>query len=151
MKKICILAVCLCVLTACAQPIAPSEDIPERVALITPAEVGDAVGVTVGEPQFMWEEDVAYSSENGSVLAQISVKELTAAEFAAMRDSLSSSGTVIDAPHLGEVAFFDEASCNLMVYSAGRAMNVCVTYASHRPNDSLVAARQLAALTLERW
>jgi len=70
------------------------------------------------------------------------------AVFDAMLEGFSAAGTLTDAPNLGEKAVWCEEQLNLLVYAEGVTLDIRVEYATARPNDSLLAARHLAALLI---
>ncbi len=147
-----LLAVCI---VGCGKTPNTDDDLPPDVSvdilpLLTPEDVWNASGIKVGEPQDSEEGAVAYFSEDTFSTVYVAAQETTRAAFDTMKENLVLAGTVVDAPNLGDVAFWCEAQCSLIVYANGKTIDVQVTYATDRPNDSLLAARQIAALLIEK-
>jgi hypothetical protein len=145
--------VLLCVITGCGQQPeqSPTEMVVQMSSYLLPDEVRTAVGFSVGEPLEIADGSVAYTSVDGGSIVYVSSKEMSRESFDSMMTEIAGNGSqYIDAPNLGEKAYWIEDEVNLLVYAKGVGVDVRVEYATHRPNDSLLAARQLAALYLEK-
>ncbi len=153
---ICLLAVCsLLSFAACGD----SADMPENLTevpvadlstLITADEVYTATGFRVGEPVAYADGGVNYYSADGSCSVYIGRQEMSVEEFDTLT-ATSADGEMAwtAAPALGDKAAWCEDALELLVYADGYALDVLVEYGTSRPNDSLIAARHLAALLLE--
>lgn len=121
-------------------------------AFLTAQQVRDATGFAVGEPIRYADGGVGFYSADGQSSVYVDRQEMSAEQFDALLASFADNDmTLIDAPELGERARWCEEALELVVYARGYALDVQVTYGTSRPNDSLLAARQLAALLLETW
>ncbi len=118
--------------------------------LLTADEVTEATGIAVTQPQQFTDGSAGYFSDDQTEVAYVAAKEATVAEFDDMVTAFSSAGELTDAPNLGEKAVWCEGLVDLLVYANGWALDIRVEYATDRPNDSLLAARQLAALLIEK-
>lgn len=135
------------------KPEEPIEQPPVYIpsAYLTAEQVEEAVGFAVSEPEVLSNGEVAYFSEDGSAVVYAAMRKATLAEFETMTADATAVGSVLDeAPHLGEKAFWCEEQLDLLVYAYGFALDVRVEYRNNRPNDSLLAARHLAALIIEQ-
>ena len=120
-------------------------------AYLTTEQVEEAVGFAVREPEILTNGEVGYFSEDDSAVAYVTMQQLPLAEFDAMIANATAAGSVLEeAPHLGEKAFWCEEQLDLLAYAYGFALDVRVEYRADRPNDSLLAARHLAALIMEK-
>ena len=146
-----LLAVCLC---GCGST-NTDDDLPTNMSIdvrpfLTKEDVWKASGVKVGEPQDSEEGAIAYFSEDTLSAVYVAARKTTKEDFDAMKDNLALVGTVVGAPNLGDVAYWCEEQGSLLVYVDGKTVDVQVAYATPRPNDSLLAARQIVALIIEK-
>ena len=119
-------------------------------SLLTREEVYTATGFSVGEPMDFADGGVNYYSPDGNSSVYIGCREVTSDGFDALTANFTNNGmTLTEAPALGEKALWCEEALELLVYADGYALDLVVEYGSSRPNDSLLAARHLAALLLE--
>lgn len=142
---------------ACANTSQPIEDAEEEIkeplnlsTLLTREQVEEATGIAVGEAEAVTDGSAAYFSADGAQAVYISSMEMSAEKFDEMRETLSASAAVIDAPNLAEKAFWYEEQYVLTVYENGRALEIRVEYAPANANTALLASRQLAVLLLEK-
>ncbi len=159
MKKVWILflAILLVCLSLCGCNAVPDtdDDLPPDTSvaiapLLTTDEIYEACGLRVGEPQEFAEGAVGYFTEDNLSAVYVAAQETTKEQFDAMTEGFSAAGTLTDAPNLGEKAVWCEDQLNLLVYAAGVTLDIRVEYATSRPNDSLLAARHIAALLIEK-
>ncbi len=139
----------------CGEAPDTDDDLPpdvsvDIISLLTADDIWQASGIRVGGPQDSAEGAVAYFSEDSLAAVYIAAQKTSEAEYVAMKENLSLAGTLVDAPNLGDAAVWCEEQCSLLVYTAGKTVDVHVAYATARPNDSLLAARQIAALLIEK-
>lgn len=149
---IALLVVCV---VGCGQVPNTDDDLPPDVSvdiipLLTVEDVWQASGIRVGEPQDSAEGAVAYFSEDNLAAVYVAAQKTAKEEFDTMKENLSLAGTLVDAPNLGETAVWCEEQMSLLVFVDGKTVDVRVEYATPRPNDSLLAARQIAALLIEK-
>ncbi len=147
-----LLAVCV---VGCGEAPNTDDDLPpdlsvDIIPLLTAEDVWQASGIRVGEPQDSAEGAVAYFSEDNLAAVYVAAQKTAKEEFDAMKENLSAAGTLVDAPNLGETAVWCEEQMSLLVFTDGKTIDVRVEYATSRPNDSLLAARQIAALLIEK-
>lgn len=147
-----LLAVCT---VGCGQTPNTDDDLPEDMSvdiipLLSAEDVWNASGIKVGEPMDSEEGTVAYFSEDSLSGVYVAAQKTDKQAFDAMKESLATMGTLIDAPNLGDEAVWCEERLSLLAYVNGITIDVHVTYANARPNDSLLAARQIAALLIEK-
>lgn len=128
-------------------PIDMSVDI---IPLLSADDVWRASGIRVGEPIDSAEGAVAYFSEDNLSGVYVAAQKTDKQVFDTMRENLSTVGALVDAPNLGDEAVWCEDQLSLLVYVDGITVDVQVTYANPRPNDSLLAARQIVALLTEK-
>jgi len=157
MKKVWILllavllvGVCLC---GCNETPNTDDDLPPDTSvaiapLLTADEIYEASAIRVGDPQEFEAGAVGYFSEDNTAAVYVAAQETTKEQFDAMLEGFSAAGTLTDAPNLGEKAVWCEEQLNLLVYAEGVTLDIRVEYATARPNDSLLAARHLAALLI---
>ena len=158
------LAVCAVLLTAlfgCA-PEKPQEEtgwqpsatVPQvKESLLTAQEVSEAVGTAVGE---------GVLQEGGTVLCftsadyRTTVSLLTEQPQAGAKEYLQAivaqypEGALQQAPNLGEEAYWSAETGELLVRNGVFVVSVNVTAQDLDAEAALIAARQLAALVLER-
>ncbi len=148
----CILGILVCLIGCAGTPVEETENPPVQVSgYLTVQEVRTAVGFSVEEPLEMADGSVAYTSVNDSSVVYFSSQKIAKTEFDSLIQTIKDAGGVsTDAPNLGEAAFWFESDVNLFVYAKGYAMDIRVEYATSRVNDSLLAARQLAAIFIEK-
>lgn len=157
MKKTLTLFVAVCMMVVCFvgcgtpntdddMPVDMSVDI---IPLLSSEEVRQASGIAVGEPIDSAEGAVAYFSEDNLSAVYVGVLKSTKEEFETMRENLSAFG-LETAPNLGEEAVWCVDQLCLLVYANGMTIDVCVSYGTERANDSLLAARQIVALLIEK-
>lgn len=157
MKKILSILLCGCLLlgfAACGESPAVDEEEEATVlqvsAFLSKEDVRSATGIAVGDPDDSMDGSVGYFSADTTDAVYVAVQAVSTAEFEEMLSSLTSVYTLTDAPNLGEKAVWCEELVYLLVYANGMAYDVRVEYAQPHPNNSLLAARQIAALLLER-
>lgn len=143
------------------QPVPPAEEewepsVPEArdlTGLLTAAEVSAAVGQTVGEG-VMQEHDTVllFSSEDYATQVSLLVEEPTvkATEYLDILAGQYPEGMLVEAPNLGDKAFWCAESGELLVATGKLVVAVNVVSATSDAESCLIAARQLAALVLER-
>ncbi len=139
----------------CGEAPDTDDDLPpdvsvEIIPLLTAEDVWQASGIRVGEPQDSEEGAIAYFSEDRLSAVYVAAQKTSREAFDTMKENLSLAGTLVDAPNLGDTAVWCEEQCSLLVYTNGKTVDVRVEYATPRPNDSLLAARQIAALLIEK-
>ncbi len=150
-----IMACLLLCLTACgAQPL--EEDFPPEPtiafeSIFTIEKVKDLSGISVTQIQNFNDGSIAYFNEDFSEAIYMSYSEMSIADFDTMLQGFSEIGTLVDAPNLSEKAVWCENSCNLLIFENGKALDIQVQYDTARPNDSLLAARQLGYVLLQNW
>lgn len=148
------LMLALCV-AGCGKAPDTDDDLPidmsvDIIPLLSAEEVRQASGIKVEEPIDSAEGTVAYFSEDALSGVYVAAQKTDRQTFDTMKENLLLIGALTDAPNLGEEAVWCEAQQSLLVYVNGVTIDVHVTYATPRPNDSLLAARQIAALLLEK-
>lgn len=155
-KRIFLILFCclLLLLAACGEKEPAKEDEViepplQMSTLLTAAQVQEATGIAVVEPQQFTDGSVGYFSADQREVAYIAGMEMTAAAFEDMVTTMSAGFDVIDAPNLGEKAVWCESQLGLYAYADGWAWDIHVEYDPVDANDSLLAARQLAALLME--
>lgn len=117
-------------------------------SLLTVAEVSDALGVEVGEPQSYDAGTVAhYASADAQNVAEISLRECS-------RDIYDSTAALyedaVDSPNLGDAAVWSPQSKQLVAYGQGYMLSVTADIQGKSADECLTAARQMALLILER-
>ena len=116
--------------------------------LLTPEQVGAAVGVEVGEAQVMDEGTIVhFASADAQTTAEVSLKKCERATYDETRAMYEDAA---DAPNLGEAAMWSPSFQQLLVYGKGYMISVVTDIAGKDAEASLVAARQLAVLTLDK-
>ncbi len=157
MKKLFALLACISILacfSACAEKEPPEEELIEPplqlTTLLTAGEVQQATGIMVGEPQQFNDGSAGYFSNDQLQVVYVAAMETDAVGFDEMVTAFSAAGELIDAPNLGEKAVWCESMVDLLVYANGWALDIRVEYTPTDANDSLLAARQLAALLIEK-
>lgn len=149
----CIAVLLICFAGCAGTPVEETPELPpvQVSAYLTAQEVRTAVGFSVDEPLEMADGSVAYSSLNDTSIVYFSSQKMSRTEYDSLIQTIKDAGGVsTGAPNLGEAAFWFENDVNLFVYASGYAMDIRVEYATARPNDSLLAARQLAAVFIEK-
>ena len=139
----------------CGQTPNTDDDLPvdmsvDIIPLLTADDVYKASGIKVGEPIDSAEGAVAYFSEDSLSCVYVAAQKSNKEAFDAMCANLATAGTLTDAPNLGDAAVWCEEQVSLLVYVNGVTVDVNVAYADPNPNDSLLAARQIAALLIEK-
>lgn len=157
---ICVCLLMLTTLTACQQPaeepqkpshtpeVAPPALKVELKNLITPEEIGDAIGCEVGEPQ-MWEDDTwaHYTGVDEATTLDISMDEVSRDVF---DGRLMNYTDLVEVPHLGEVSYYSPLSGEVLTYESEIMFSVQVRYADESDQETvLMAARHLTALLLD--
>lgn len=122
-------------------------------SLLTASEVSEALNATVGEG-VLYEHDTLLSFTSADYKAQLSLlveqPETAAADyFAALLDGISPEELVM-APNLGDEAYWCASTGELLVHSGEYVLSVIVTREGFSAENALIAARQLAALAIER-
>lgn len=121
--------------------------------LVTSDEVSNAVGTTVGEGVLHENGSIlAFSSEDYTTQVSLLVEkpeEEIAAYFAAQIAGYA-GGTLTDAPNLGDEAYWCAQTNELLLRSGDYALSVYVVRPDMSAENALIAARQLAALAVER-
>ncbi len=146
----CVLSFVGCGETADTLPSEEPAPVLQLSSLLTTEEVYTATGFRVGEPVDYADGGVHFYSADGSCSVYIGCQEITADGFDNLTANFTNNGMELtDAPALGEKALWCEEALELLVYADGYALDVVVEYGTSRPNDSLLAARHLAALLLE--
>lgn len=121
----------------------------DLATLLTPEQIGDAIGASVGEPQ-MYEDDTwaHYTATDSATTVDISLDETTRAVFDARADLYPDK---VEAPFVGEISWWDAQSGELLTYGDGYTISVRVGFADEADEDmQLMATRHLTALLLER-
>ncbi len=170
MKKYGILGMTLCLLiclfAGCTKPkpdktTSPDDaDIGTDKALIhvdvttlfTTEEIGEILNTEVSESTTTFESDTAvtFLTADGYQVTVLSVMEFEREAFDEMVFGYVEAETT---PHLGEVAYWVSAGGDmreLLVFDSGYAVSVQVTVEGMIEDHTILAARQIAALTLER-
>ncbi len=118
--------------------------------LLTPEQIGDAIGAAVGKPQ-MYEDDTwaHYTGTDSAATVDISMDQTTRAVFDA-RAELYESRT--EAPFLGEVSWWNRETGELLTYGGGYTISVRVGFADPTADEDmqLMATRHLTALLIEK-
>jgi redox-sensitive bicupin YhaK (pirin superfamily) len=116
-------------------------------SLVTPEQVGNALGVKVGEGQSADQDTtVRYYSEDQSSFLEISIMEGSREEF---DEIVASYEGAVDTMNLGQAAKWNSETKQLFVFDDGYMISV-IAYADKSDDSLLVAARQIAALVLEK-
>lgn len=155
MKKIifCMIVCLLLCLTACStQPI--EEEIPSQPtiafeSIFTLEDIVNFSGILVTQIQNFEDGSIGYFNEDFSEAVYMSYSEMSLTDFDVMLQGFAEIGSLVDAPNLSEKAVWCESSCNLLIFENGKALDIRVLYDTARPNDSLLAARQLGCVLLE--
>ena len=117
-------------------------------ALLSAEEVGDALGVEVGQPESYESGTIAhYSSADLQTTAEISLKE---GERAMYDSTVAMVEDAVDSPNLGDAAVWSPQFQQLLVYGQGYMLGITVDIADKSADECLTAARQMAVLLLER-
>jgi hypothetical protein len=117
--------------------------------LLTPEQIGDAIGAEVGEPM-MYEENTwaHYTGIGSTTTVDISLDEATREVFDAHAALYPDR---VEAPHLAEESWWNAAGGELLSYGAGYMISVQVHYEEQADEDMmLMATRHLTALLIER-
>ncbi len=134
----------------------PSDTLPTVqpigiVDMLTAEQIYGATGLRFGAAQQASADEVAYFTQDQSAAVYIAAKRTTAEEYEAMIAALIQNGSKATvAPNLSERAVWFSDALDLLVFTGTYALDVRVEYATPRPDDSLLAARQLAALLCEQ-
>ena len=168
MKRIvCLLLSCLLLfgLAACSdtpeQPVPPAEEewepsVPEMRdlrTLLTAAEVSTAVGHTVGEGVLQEHDTVLlFSTEDYATQVSLLVEEPTvpALDYLDVLSFQYPMGALVEAPNLGDKAFWCAESGELLVATGNCLVAVNVISTAMDGETRLLAARQLVALVIDR-
>lgn len=116
--------------------------------LVTSEQVGNALGIAVGEAQLADENTTAryYSSDSMSYL-EISIMKCSKEEY---DQTVALYSNAADTLNLGNAAKWSAESKQLLVYN-GEYMIGIIAYITDKSNDDLLlSARQVAALVLEK-
>ncbi len=155
MKKI-IFGVLVCLLlclTACSAQLIEEDLPPEPTiafeSIFTTEQITNLTGIAVTQIQNFEDGSIAYFNEDFSQAVYMSYSEMSLADFDVMLQGFAQIGSLVDAPNLSEKAVWCENSCNLLIFENGKALDIQVQYDTARPNDSLLAARQLGCALLE--
>lgn len=145
----------LFVFSACGE-VPSSDTLPTEqpigiVNMLTADQIYAATGLHFGEAQQASADEVAYFTADQSAAVYIAAKKMTEAEYEETVAAFIQNGsTATDAPNLSARAVWFADVSDLLVFTGEYALDVRVEYATPRPDDSLLAARQLAALLCER-
>lgn len=122
----------------------------DLASLLTPEQIGDAIGAAVGKPQ-MYEDNTwaHYTGTDSATTVDISMDQTTRAVFDARAELYPNK---IDAPLLGEVSWWNKETGELLTYGEGYTVSVRVGFADTAADEDmqLMATRHLTALLLER-
>lgn len=128
-------------------------EVRDLSTLLTAAEVSAAVGQTVGEG-VLQEHDTVLLFSSQDYLTQVSLlvdePTIDAAEYLEALCAQYPEGALSEAPNLGDKAYWCAESGELLVASGADLVSVNVVSAALDAESRLIAARQLAALVLER-
>ncbi len=120
----------------------------EITGLLTTGQVGAALGAEVGDPQEYESGTVAhYSSADSQTTAEISLKECGRDIYDA---TVPLYEDAVETPNLGEAAVWSAEMKQLLVYGKGYMLSVTADIAEKDTDACLSAARQMAALILEK-
>ncbi len=120
----------------------------EITGLLTAEQVGAALGAEVGAPQEYESGTVAhYSSADSQTAAEISLKECGRDIYDA---TVPLYKDAVETPNLGEAAIWSAEMKQLLVYGKGYMLSVTADIAGKDADACLSAARQMAALVLEK-
>lgn len=120
----------------------------EITGLLTTGQVGAALGAEVGDPQEYESGTVAhYSSADSQTTAEISLKECGRDIYDA---TVPLYEDAVETPNLGEAAVWSAGMKQLLVYGKGYMLSVTADIAEKDTDACLSAARQMAALILEK-
>lgn len=134
----------------------PSDTLPTVqpigiVDMLTAEQIYGATGLRFGAAQQATADEVAYFTADQSAAVYIAAKKMTEAEYEETVAAFIQNGsTATDAPKLSARAVWFADVSDLLVFTGTYALDVRVEYATPRPDDSLLAARQLAALLCEQ-
>lgn len=116
--------------------------------LLTSEQVGTALGVAVGQPELLEEgTHVRYSSEDLATYAEIGMMSGTREIYDA---TVAYYSDAADSANLGEVAKWSAQTSQLLVFGKGYLISVTAAKPDQSADGLLVAARQIAALILEK-
>ena len=150
-------------LTACGQKEAASsapvsfdgtESIPPLIdvdlaTLLSVEEVSDAIGREAEAPEvYELGTLVQYLSLDRTIAVNIQLESCTPEVFDVTVHTLYSD--LIDAPNLGDIAYWSGENRQLVLYGRGYMIGVNVDITDGREEDQLAQSRQLAGLILEK-
>ncbi len=133
--------------------VAEAPDVPDVSKLLTAAEVSEALGVTV-EDGVLQEADtmLAFHSADYQTTVTVRVEQMDGGageQFAAILNNYAPENLVM-APNLGNEAYWCGETGELLVHSGNYVLSVCLTRPGFSNDNTLIAARHLAALAVER-
>lgn len=129
------------------EPLPPPTQMSEFLSI---DEVKQATGIQIVESEQHNDGSAAYFSADHMNLVYIASQEMDAAAFDALREEMSQSFAVSEAPNLAEKAFWCEELLTLYAQADGIAVEIRVEYTPADAGESLLAARQLAVLLLDK-
>ncbi len=159
MKKRCLVFVCimLMLMGVCGcntnEPLLSDElsiTVVDVSELLTTQEVWEASAIQVADIQKFDDGAVGFFAADNTAVVYVAAQPTDKATYDAMVLSFAETETLTQLPHLAEVAMWSEAQQNLLAYANDYAIDIRIEYPEPRPNDSLQAARHLAALLVER-
>ena len=120
--------------------------------LFTAEEIGEILNIEVSESTTTFESDTAvtFLTADGYQVAVLSVMEFTREAFDEMVFGYVEAE---ESPNLGEITYWVSAGGDmreLLVFDSGYAVSVQVTVDGMSEDHRILAARQIAALTLEK-
>lgn len=126
----------------------------DLTTLLNAAEVGEALGITVGEG-LLHEHDteLVFTTADYGTVVRLIVEEPTVSACEHLDAVIAqnfSPEALTEAPNLGEKAYWCAESGELMVANGGYVVSVNVTSTSIPAEPRLIAARSLASKVLER-
>ena len=121
-------------------------------AMLTLEQVSSAVGVEMEGPQMLDDGTTAhYASGDALTTVDIHLDEVERAVYDTRLDSMKAVDEAMQAvPNLADDAWWSAETKELVLYGKGYMFSVLVDIAQAGSEDCLVAARQLAALLLEK-
>lgn len=164
MRKLCallfVICVCMC-MAACTQE-APSDTplstydeppIPDPLqvsSLLTVEEVQQVTDIDGLAVEQALDGAARFATVDQMQSVDLAAEEMTAAVFDETMQTLSAQCELTAAPNLGEKALWCDDLSSLYVYANGWALDIHVEYHPANKEDSLLAARQLAVLMMDK-
>lgn len=131
----------------------PALDV-QIASLLTAEQVSQTIGVTVGEPALYEDGTWAqYTTDDRLTSVDVHMSKVSREVYDMQTAEIKETypGRCVDAPNLGETAFFNTETQELLTYGKGYMIGVVVSLdKAGTDNAQLLAARSLAALLLEK-